>query len=133
MLYGHGPREQDREQDKGARQGVRWEQDRFAASRSHCSHMVVGTLNSSMVVGTLKFSIKCYMGAWAKRARWSKMEQDKGRDRGQHRGQDREGDRFAPSCSPCPNMVVGTLHSNMSCSLSRSLGPCPHIAFYTGF
>ena len=45
------------------------ERDRFAASRSHWPHMVVGTLNSSMVVGTLKFSIKCYMGAWAKRAR----------------------------------------------------------------
>ena len=54
---------------RGARQGVRREQDRFAASRSHYPHMVVGTLNSSMVVGTLKFSIKCYMGAWAKRAR----------------------------------------------------------------
>ena len=69
MLYEHGPREQDREQDKGVRQGVRRKQDSFAASHSHCPHMVVGTLNSSMVVGTLKFSIKCYMGAWVKSAR----------------------------------------------------------------
>ena len=42
---------------------------RLCASSPAHNGLVVATLNSSMVVGTLKSSIKCYMGAWAKEAR----------------------------------------------------------------
>ena len=90
---------------QGARQGARWEQDRFAASCSPYPHMVVGTLNSSMMVGTLKSNIKCYMGAWAKRARQVERQ---GSRQGARQGVRWEQDKFAASCSPCPHMVVGT-------------------------
>ena len=86
MLYGHGPREQDREQDKGVRQGVRWEQDRFAASHSHCPHMVVGTLNSSMVVGALKIQYKMLYGGMGQESKTGSKTRVR---QGQHREQDR--------------------------------------------
>ena len=62
MLYGHGPREQD----KGARQGSETGTE-MGARQVCCLSLPLpphggGTLNSSMVVGTLKFSIKYYMG-----------------------------------------------------------------------
>ena len=48
--------------------------------------MVEGTLNSSIVMGTLKSSINVIWGHWP---REQDREQDKGQDRGQHRERDR--------------------------------------------
>ena len=57
-MWRHEPREQDREQDKGVGQGVRWEQDRFAASHSPCPHMVVGDLKFYYGGGDTKIQYK---------------------------------------------------------------------------
>ena len=106
-------RERDRGQDRGetgSKTGVQTGmQDRFTPSCSSCPHMVEVTLNSSMVVGTLKPSIKCYMGAWAKGVR--------------------QGARQVCSLSlshslSCPHMVVVTLNSSMVVGTLKSSIKC---------